>query len=296
MNYGEIRYRVVQEAPGVALTLIDGYLLDRYTSILDRLKWSRSEVETAFSTTAPYTDGQVTLTAWATSVTLAGGTFDASMTGLVLRPGGIEQYYEFTFADAASGDLDRPFEGDSGVYSYQLLQPVYALPTDVRVVTSVRPLSTSGSIERISKSDLDRTAPTRHAVGAPRLWALAYDASSDPPVMQIELYPIPDAAYPVAVAYQAEAPGIGGSGTTLLPWVRPAALVAGATADALAHLKNYPASDRYELKFEKYLADMVRTEVLNRGPQRIRLANWLTRHNVERALRSSSNRTGPRLP
>ena len=40
-TYHEIRYCVTEEAPSVDPALIDGYLLDRYTAILDRLKWTR---------------------------------------------------------------------------------------------------------------------------------------------------------------------------------------------------------------------------------------------------------------
>jgi hypothetical protein len=295
-TYGELRYRVLKEAPGVDLALLDGYFLDRYTAILDRLKWSRLEVDWAFTTTAPYSSGTVTLTAGQTTVALAGGTFDASMTGRILRAGGSDESYEFTFATAASGQLDRPYAGDTGAYTYQLLQSVYALPRDARIVTDLRPLSVAADLTRTGKVDLDHASPTRPAIGTPCQWALAPDANTDPPVMQIELYPVPDAAYSFALSYAMEAPGILGSGTTLLPWLRPSALVAGATADALNHLENYAGGDRQELKYERYLGDMVRTECANRGPQRIRLASWLTRDNVQRAIRSSSNRTGPRLP
>ena len=113
-TYHEIRYCVTEEAPSVAPALIDGYLLDRYTAILDRLKWTRRTGALGFTTTAPYATGQFTLTAGQSSVILTGGVFDTTMTGRILRPEGDDDYYEFTFVDGATATLDRPMREKPG--------------------------------------------------------------------------------------------------------------------------------------------------------------------------------------
>ena len=115
-TYHEIRYCVTEEAPSVDPALIDGYLLDRYTAILDRLKWTRRTGALGFTTTAPYATGQFTLTAGQTSVILTGGVFDTTITGRILRPEGDDDYYEFTFVDGATAALDRPYAGETGTY------------------------------------------------------------------------------------------------------------------------------------------------------------------------------------
>lgn len=296
MNYGQIRMRVVKEAPGVDFALIDGYLLDRYTSILDRLKWRRQDAEVVLVTVAPYTTGTLALTLGSAAVTLTGGTFTTGMTGRSFRVGGRDEWYEFSYVSATTATLDRVYEGaTAAAATYSIFQNIYPLPADCRVLNSLTSPEL-GPLGRIARAELNASAPGRPATGTPELYAPYMDNASDPPLMQIELYPIPDAVVSMVVSYTAEASAIAGTSTTIVPWLRPAALIAGATADALEHKENYTRSALQELKYEKYVLDMMRTEALNRGPQPVRLASWLTRHNLERAVRSAGNRTGPRLP
>src|SRR5215469_10671038 len=112
-SYGDIRHRVVKEVPGIDLLLIDGYLSDRYTSILDKLRWNRQKTQYVFQTTAPYSTGTLTLTNASNAVVLAGGTFTNAMSGLSLLVGGRNEPYTFTYTGATTGTLDRPFEGDT---------------------------------------------------------------------------------------------------------------------------------------------------------------------------------------
>ena len=297
MTLGEIRLRVTQRVPGVNPQLIAGFIFDRYQAILDALRWSRQSVEVVIQTAAPYTTGTVTMTPGSASVVLAGGTFTAGMTGMQFRVEAESEPYGFAFATATTGTLDRPYDGDAsgpGI-GYSLTQAIYALPAEVRILGAARLLDRSIPLEKTSKEQLDRSAPQRPVQGTPRLWAPAADDTTDPPVMQIELYPVPDAVHSVVVSYTAEAPALAGSGASLLPWLRPSALVAGATSDALEVAKDYAGADRQQVKYLGYLADMVRTECLNRGPQRIRPSGWMTRQNLQRAMYSLP-RTGPRLP
>jgi len=173
---------------------------------------------------------------------------------------------------------------------------LYALPANVRLIEGAKFPDDAQAIHRISRSDLDRVAPDRPASGRPGYWAPAPDDASDPPLMQVELYPVPDAAYAVVFICESEAPTVAGTATTLLPWLRPAALVAGATADVLEASKDYAGADRQEAKFAGYVEDMVRNECFNRGSQPMRAASWISRRNVERNLRNAGLRTGPRLP
>jgi hypothetical protein len=296
MTYGQIRMRVVKEAPGVDLALIDGYLLDRYVSILDRLKWRRQDAEVVLVTVAPYTTGTLLVTEGSAALVLTDGTFTAAMTGRSLRVDGREEWYEFTRVGATTGTLDREYEGETETAAtYSIYQNIYPLPADCRVVNGITSAEL-GPLGKMSRTELNATAAGRPATGTPRLFAPYMDNASDPPLTQIEVYPIPDAVVSLVVSYTAEASAIAGTDTTILPWLRPAALIAGATADALEHLENYQRADRQKLKYEEYLADMMRTESLARGPQPMRLANWMTRHNLERAARSAGNRSGPRLP
>ncbi len=294
MTYGQVRFRVSKEVPGLDLDLLDGYLVDRYTSILDRLKWNRQRSEYTFSTVAPYATGTLALTQGSNVVTLTGGTFTSGMTGRRLLVGGQNEPYTFTYVGAAAGTLDRGFDGAtaSGL-SYQIVQPFYALPATARLLDGGRLLDTDEPLANMSRAELNASAPARIAVGVPGILAPAIDSSSN--LLQVEVYPAPDAIYSVAAEITSEAPSITGTATTLLPWLRPSALVAGASADAFAHKTDWNSAKYAESKYESYLSDMIRTEGFNRGPRPVKLAGWMTRHNVERAMRSSQ-RTGPRLP
>lgn len=294
-TYGELRYRVITRVPGSNLDLVDGWLLDRYTQILDRLQWRRMDAEAVLVTVAPYTDGTLAVTNGSDIATLTGGTFTSDMTGRAIRIASRDEFYEFNFVDAGTVQLDRVYEGDTdAAAAYSVWQSVYPLPTDLRILKSIS--APGWDMTRLSRAEINQSANTREATGRPRTYSLYMDDSSDPPQPQIEVYPVPDDVYSLTISYTLEAPAIAGTGTSLLPWLRPSAIVAGATSDALAAAKDFTGA-QWELgKYEQYVGDMTRTESYSRGPQRIKLADWMTRHNVERALNSARNRTGPRLP
>jgi hypothetical protein len=293
---GDIRLRVSKRAGAIDLDLLDGFIADRYVAILDAIKWSRQRVDYALTTEAAYSLGTVTLANGSAAVTLAGGAWTTEMSGRVLLICDVPEYYELTVTDAADGTLDRVFDGASGAYAYQLPRSVYALPPDARIVESCRLLDPPGPMKRMSRAEITASGINPRLVGPPSIWVPAMDSASDPPLQQVEFHPAPDQVRTVVVTYVMEAPSFSGTAASLLPWLRPAALVAGVTADALEAQENYNASDRQEARYKGYLADMIRTETLNRGPQALRQADWLTRHNVYRAMRGATNRTGPRMP
>jgi hypothetical protein len=292
MTYGQIRFLLTKALPGVDPDLLDGWIQDRYTRILDRLKWSRLELETAIQTVAPYQTGTVAVTAGSNAVTLTGGTWTTAMTGRAFRVDGRSEYYEFTRASATTGTLDRNYEGDTAAAAtYKIVQFVYALPSDCRMLAAnPRLLDAPAVLDRLSsRGELNASAPGRPSLGTPRVCAPYMDAASDPPVMQIELYPIPDDVYGIAVPYIAEQADLSSTSTTLLPWLRPGCLKSGVLADGQKHLKDWNAADRYERDFESQLTEMAQDEARRKGPQPMRAADWMVRHRVERALRSVRN-------
>ncbi len=275
VTYGQIRSRVAAECPSVSLALIDGYLLDRYTSILDRLQWLRQESTFIVRTPAPYDVGTLAVTAGSATVTVTGGTFSADMTGRAIRVSNRAEFYEFRQTAPGAGALDRPYEGETeGAASYTIFQTVYPLPATVRIVKRV--LGPYGALDPRTGAQLDAT--TGDAVtGAPLLYAPYMDDGSDPPQMQLRVWPAPDTEYTLTAVCTVEAPTLAGTSTALLPWMRPSCLVAGALADACEKLRDFDRADRQELKYEKYLADMIRTDSANRPNRPLRLARWIGR-------------------
>lgn len=292
MNLGTIRLRVLKRVPGLDPVLLDGFILDRYQAVLDRVNWRRQRVTATIQTVAPYATGTLSLTAGSDAVTLAGGAFTEDFDGRQLVLPDRDETYIFTYVGAAAGTLDRPFEGETETTGFQLAQSIYALPSDARIVQRARLLSQPRDLARRDPGALP------NVFGTPQVWMLAADEASDPPVMRMRIHPIPDQVYSLDVDYDREAPAVAGSSASLLPWIRPAAVIAGATADALAAKAppDYAGSDREGAKYEKYLADMVRTEALNRGAVPLRVASWISRPNLLRTIRNASPRSGPRLP
>jgi hypothetical protein len=271
MTYGELRFTITKLLPGLDPDLIDSWISGRYTQVLDELTWTRREVRSIVQTSAVYEEGTVTLTNGSTAVTGVGTTFTSGHTGAGLIPAGRNEYYEFVYSSATAGVLDRAFEGETGSYSYKLFQSVYQLPSDCRVLLSVRDLH-AGPLSPASRSEVQAIVGV--PVGPPQYYRQHMDDLSSPPRMQIELYPAPEDVRSLEVEYLAEETTFGTTtATTLLPWLRPACLIAGVYADGLNRLKEFNAADRQELKFSGLLAQMRKTAILNIPQKRIQISN-----------------------
>lgn len=272
-TYGEVRLRVQKLLPGVDADVRDGWISDRYLSILDKLDWQRQAVEGTIQTVAPYETGTVSLTNGSNSVTGTGTTFTSAMTGRQFTASGRDEAYTFTYVGATSGTLDRTYEGDTDTEStYSIEQPVYALPSTARLVTAVTPFDTGKPLERRSRGEL--LARIRVS-GTPQEWALHMDSSGN--LLQVILWPTPDEVTSFRVSYAIEAPAWATTSATLLPWVRPAAIIAGVQADAARRERDWNAAIGYERQFDAAILDMMRSEIFRRGPATMRLPSRFTR-------------------
>lgn len=302
-TYGQIRLRAAKEAPGVDQELLDGYLCDRYTAILDKLRWNRQKTQYTFQTTAPYNTGTLTLTNGLNTVVLTGGTFTSAMSGLTLLVGGRSEPYTFTYTGGTTGTLDRAFDGATlSTYTYVLVQSIFTLPSTTRLFESVRCLDNANELDMMTRSALNESLASRPGfafpaslggsspfVGAPVICAPAFDTSSNPPQMQLELVPAPDKVYTMAVDLVSEASTSTGtapaSSVTLLPWVRPACLTAFVVSDAFKHLKDFDSAAAWKADANEYLADMARTENAQSGNLKMSLGSYYTKHRLRRTQR-----------
>lgn len=267
MTYGELRFRVSKLLPGIDHDLLDGWISDRYAQILDAIAWQRRDIRAVIQTAAIYQTGEVTLTSGSATVTGTGTEWDTGQTGMGFAVTGRNEFYEFAFTGATSAQLDRPFEGPTGTYSYKLFQSVYPLPDDCKILKSVVDLQTGQQLTEHSEAN----APV--VLGLPATYRKLMDDLSDPPRMQIELLPTPEGLRSLSIEYTAEERVFGSTtATTLLPWLRPGCLVAGVEADGLVFLEKFEASDRKEARFQVLLGDMIRTAAANIPAKRIRLS------------------------
>lgn len=318
MTLGQLRFHITKNAPGIDPDLLDGWIADRYTQILDAIPWRRADVEAVLQTVAPFENSTVVVANGSTDVALnqidgmspggvfggpqgdqvswdesATGMFSPAMTGRGIRIAGRDEYYEFTWLSTSTGTLDRPYEGeDASAAEYSIFQNIYQLPAEARQLRGMRCISTQpGPIDILSKHELDQSAPHRMATGVPRIAAQYMDSETEPPVIQIEIYPIPDAVYSLPYSYIADQAAFAGSTATFLPWTRPACIRAGVMADYCRSpkIKDLASAREYEAQFERLLEQMVQNATQQKGAVKLHMAPHHTQHRIRRALAQGGN-------
>jgi hypothetical protein len=283
---GQLRQEIVQIAPGVALPVIDGFIRDRYTQVLDRLNWTRLHAQTILEIPSTYNAGAVAATNGLTAVTGTGTTWTAAMTGRMFRIGSENQWYSFTYVSATSGTLDRAYMGStaSGL-SYKLNQNLLTLPAEARIVEDVICLDPPRALD---KTDVLRAAdgyPNRAVYGTPTEWLEQMDTQSSSPAIQVELLPVPDAATSIQVNYVYDASAPTSTASSFAPWVRNGTLKSGVLADVSMIAKDFNSTDRYERQFEQRVQQAVANDCQRRGGVRIEMATSMTDHRIRRWLR-----------
>jgi|HubBroStandDraft_4_1064222.scaffolds.fasta_scaffold03234_8 hypothetical protein len=289
MTYGAIKFRLTKAFPGVDQDLIEGWVTDRYLEILGELPWSRLNVEAILQTTAPYQAGTVALTVGSQLATLAGGAFTAALNGLVFQATGDQAIYQFTYASATAGTLDRPYEGaTNALATYSIFQNVYPLPADCRFLSDDAFSSFQlGPLKRLTPGDMDAGNPflassASGSCGTPMLWSAYMDDGSTPPQMQVKLYPAPNLSIGIPFRYSQEVVAPGATSVTLIPWLQPAALIEGATAKIKAHLKDYNGATYHNATAKAALSVMRAEEAFRAGPVAMRLDGYYTSHRGQR--------------
>lgn len=277
MTYGQIRFRLSQIAPGVSLELIDGWIQDRYTQILDMLPWKRLEGETVVQVPSSVNAGTVSVTQGTQTVTGVGMTWTAAINGLTMRINNATEFYIPTFVDATHLLLDRNFEQpDVSAASYRIDQNIFLAPANARIIRAVRLFHPPRNLGLPTPGELNAIAPGRETYGVPRYAARTWDSSTTPPILQVELYPIPSSpsstgellSFAIDYIYDPADIDPNATGFTMLPWVRPSAIIAGVQAD----LASGAEAQRLEAKFSALVRQMSMINALQRGPQATRLA------------------------
>jgi hypothetical protein len=287
MTLGSLKLRMLKEFPGLDLDVLEGFISDRHSEIIEELPWTRLNVDTVLVTVAPYDTGTVAVTAGSASVTLTGGTWTTAMTGRGFRPAGRNEFYRFTYVSASTGTLDRPYEGSTATgAAYKIFQNVYAAPSNCRILPDDAFATTQfGPLARLSRAELNASDPNRGTYGVPRNWVSYMDDSSSPPRMQIELYPIPNTAVGIPFEYVAEATVPGSSGAAFLPWMEPAtALVEGVTGKILRtpQFKDLASAQLAMTEAARALSTMRASEARRMGATRMQLSSHYTSHRTER--------------
>lgn len=271
--------------PGIDADVLDGIIADRHGEIIAELSWTRIKAMAVLQTTAPYDTGTVAVTNGSASVTLTGGTWTTAMTGRAFRVGTDTAYYEFTYASATTGTLDRVYEGTTdSAADYSIWQSVYPLPSNCRIIEDDAFSTTSlGPLHRVGRESLNFGDPSRSTTGTPTNWATYMDDSSTPPRMQVELWPVPDEAIGIPFEYVAEASAPTQSSVAFAPWMEPAsALVEGVIGKIMRtpQFRDYAGAQIAMAAAEKALATMRNNEAHRKGTTQMVLGSHFTNHRM----------------
>lgn len=280
MTYGQLKFILTREAPGADLDLLEAWIDARYAEVLDRLPWERLRRETTLVTVPSYAEGIVAVTHGESGVSLSGGSWSGIPSGRRIRIANRTEWYVLTVQSQQNGMLDRPYAGPSASdASYAIFQPIYALPPETRFVEGIRGGEPPRELKRISRSEMNAAFAARTEIGEPAYWSAYMDDDSDPPRMQVELYPAPRQARTYTVLHVADPllPSEAPDSPGLFGWLVPRLILEGVRADILAHRGDYAGSDRAEARFQRMLEQMVKTDCYRRGAAHWRLAERLTR-------------------
>lgn len=285
-TYGEIRFRLSKMAPGTDLDILDGLIQDRYEEILDRLDWDRRMITSTLQTEDEYTTGTISVTNGLSTVSGSGTVWDPTHTGRMIRINDEEEYYGFTRTSDTAGTLERPFGGDtSATATYRMNRNVYTLPSDVRKMVTLISFALGEKLQKVSQREMNDISPRRDTYGSPKYWSPYMDATSDPPVLQVELFPIPTELESFRYDAFTDVSRPSWSSVSLLPWVRPGALVQGVLADVARLGGSVAQAESHEQRFRELVGEMVIVAARRSGPSQMQTAKWLTAHESRRYLR-----------
>lgn len=283
MTYGQLKLRLTQAFPGISLDLIEGWINDRYQEILAELPWTRLTVMSVLQTTAPYTQGTVTVTQGSNTVGLLGGAWNQNMDVHCFRVSGDPDFYEFHYINATTAALDRAYDGTTKAgAAYSLSQSVYVMPTDCRFLQDDAFNSPLGPLTRFTHQQIDAFDPQRMQTGTPRAWCSYMDSDNVPPQFQVELWPQPDKVMSLPFTYQSTGGDLTSEDQILQVWMQPAALVEGVTSKIKAHMKDYTGAQFHAAAATAALKTMRGDEAQKLAPAEIRLTDYYVAYRRRR--------------
>lgn len=286
MTFGEIRFFLSKLAPGVDPDLLDGWINNRYQSILDRHAWKDLEKDGTIVTVAAYQTGTVSVTLGSAAVVGTGTTFTAGMTGSKFKVTYRNESYIFTQTGATTGTLDRVYEGATDATApFAVYQDVALLPADYKLPVIQKNERIPGEIVHWTRPQLERAAPSRVTIGEPAIYVLAPDTAAG--LHQAQLYPAPQfaASYPLVYIFAVARFGDADTGLSILPFVSIQALLESVQIDIATKAGAVTTADRFARSSEALILKMLVRDAQLRGQGQLRMAPQYTRHRLDRAMK-----------
>lgn len=281
---GELRSRLAKTPIGVGvdLDLITGFINQRMEDICRGYPWTRLNKTTMLQTIAEYNTGTITIAFNSTSGTGSGTTFTSAMTGRLIRPGNLREFYTFTYVSATSFTVDRPYEDSNGITAgaYRIWQPFYEMPSDLAELTSLRDIQLGWKLEEWARARLDEIAPARDEYDNPAIYVPAGDSST--PLARIELYPGPTRFQGYPLEYRAKAPTVSATADVFPDWMSIPALYEGVIADLYGLADRQGERQAQEQVFGAKLLQMQQEDARRMPADRMKTSDNYTDHRRAR--------------
>lgn len=302
MTLGELQY-VISKTPlgaGVDAEVLLHYINLRIEMICRSRPWSRLRKTATIQTVAEYITGTVSITVGATAGTGTDTVFTTAMTGRRIRIANLIESYVFTYVSPTSFTIDRAYEAtdDAVLAAFNIFQPVYALPSDLSEVTSLRNPTLGIELQEVDRTYLNQNASARWYTNLPRVYAPYPDSATD--LAQIELYPAPSQAMGLPLEYNALPPLFDTADPdteAVFPdWLSIPCIRAGVEADLYDMQGDGGGKQRREMDYERHLAMMagedarrspvIETNIANRYTARRAQRTWRGRGQGRSAMRN----------
>lgn len=212
MSLATMTNSILRYVPGLNPLLIEGFLQDAYRK-LAALDWNRLNVTRTISTVAPYRDGTVTVASDGTCTGI-GTNWTTAMVGSFMKVYYSDAFFEITdVADPTTLTL-RDWSGlaITTATPYTIFRIIYPIPISIGHIFSVN--YTVPLLKR-TQEHFNRLDPSRRSSGQPVWWAFAGIGSQQS--LNIEVYPVPDAAYPLRIYGKVRIETLAPSASPLLP-------------------------------------------------------------------------------
>jgi len=165
---------------------------------------------------------------------------------------------------------------------YTLFQHIYPLPPDCRLLEDDAFSGKFGPMKRTTHAQLNESDPWRVTTGVPQQWMSYMDDNSTPPLMQVEIWPVPEKAVGIPFTYATQDGPLTATGTLLKIWLQPAALIEGVTAKIKAHLRDYTGAQLHQAAAGIALKVMRGSEAQGMAPAVLKIDSYYTAHRRRR--------------
>lgn len=202
---------ILRFVPGLSPMLIESFIQDAYRRLC-LIDWNRLNIMRNIYTVRPYSTGVVTVASNGTC-TGTGTNWTNSMVGSFMRI-----YYSDAFFEIASVTDEttltlRDWTGEAITtpQPYTIFKNIYVVPSDIGQIFSI---NYNVTLVKKSQNTFNKFDPSRLTFGEPLWWAFAsLDSSQN---IRIEIYPIPDAVYPLRIYGKARISPLTADSTPLL--------------------------------------------------------------------------------